>query len=310
MTGEEYFMKQMFVQKIYKYTGQEFEDFFVQIMSASNPNFKPVKAFGKVGDKKNDGFDETTGTYYQVFSPEDLTKSRTISKGVEKLEEDFTKLYEYWNDKYPVKYFYYVVNDKYHGLPAPIYSKIADLSKNPKYETVTINAFLAKDLEKIFDNLSTQDKQNIIGFLPNINMDTINFSALHDVIEYLLGLKLVTNVDEKFIVPDFDKKIEINGLNLPIKSLLDAASYQEGELIQYFKEYRGLADNLKSVFNSLYEESKIEIPESVDNYPNKRFDYILEKCYPKKTSDVQHAILVLMAHYFSSCDIFEEPSEF
>lgn len=35
-----------------------------------------------------------TGTYYQVFAPEDITKDKTIYDAAKKLEQDFRGLYE------------------------------------------------------------------------------------------------------------------------------------------------------------------------------------------------------------------------
>ena len=65
--AEHYIAKIIFSNHILQYTGQQYEDFFVSVMTKANPNFQPVKAYGNIGDMKNDGFDRTTGTYYQIF---------------------------------------------------------------------------------------------------------------------------------------------------------------------------------------------------------------------------------------------------
>ena len=67
-------------------------------MTKANLEFHPVKAYGNIGDKKNDGFIRSTGTYYQVSVPEDITKDKIIYDAVEKSENDFTGLNENWND--------------------------------------------------------------------------------------------------------------------------------------------------------------------------------------------------------------------
>ena len=90
---EHYIAKIIFSNHILQYTGQQYEDFFVSVMTKANPNFQPVKAYGNIGDMKNDGFDHTTGTYYQIFSPEDITKDTTIREAVKKLKTDFSGLY-------------------------------------------------------------------------------------------------------------------------------------------------------------------------------------------------------------------------
>lgn len=90
MDKKEYYIAGIiFSNHIYKYKGQQFEDFFVSIMSKANPHFQAVKAYGRIGDRKNDGFDRTTGTYYQVYAPEELAKESTTKAGVKKIEEDF-----------------------------------------------------------------------------------------------------------------------------------------------------------------------------------------------------------------------------
>ncbi|RHO79197.1 hypothetical protein DW058_17865 [Clostridiaceae bacterium AF42-6] len=60
--------KVLFKLKLHESKGQEFEDFFVAIMTKADMDFQPVKAYGNIGDQKNDGFNKKTGTYYQVFS--------------------------------------------------------------------------------------------------------------------------------------------------------------------------------------------------------------------------------------------------
>ena len=91
---ERYMANIIFKNRILAYKGQQFEEFFISLMSIYNSNFMPVKAHGRFGDRKNDGFDKTTGTFYQVFAPEDLNRKGTIRDGVKKLKEDFEGLYE------------------------------------------------------------------------------------------------------------------------------------------------------------------------------------------------------------------------
>ncbi|MEI6516587.1 MAG: hypothetical protein WCO77_11460 [bacterium] len=82
-----------FELKVHKSNGQAYEDFFVDIMTRRYPAFKPIKPQGKLGDKKNDGYDKSTGKYYQVYSPE--KPSESIAKAIKKARADFTGLYKY-----------------------------------------------------------------------------------------------------------------------------------------------------------------------------------------------------------------------
>ena len=304
---EQYIAKIIFRNRIYEYTGQKFEDFFVSIMTKSNDNFTPVKAYGNIGDEKNDGFDKTTGTYYQVFSPEDLTKDKTINDGVKKLETDFKGLYAKWNAICPIKRYFFVANDKYSGMPAPIIKKALSLDNDPLYEGVSINTFSAKDLERVFDQLDDSVKQDIIGFIPDEIMPTVEFEALHETVTYLLNIEVPTSSPDSLIVPDFEEKIVFNHLSQYVTHQLIMGSYQEGLLTQYFNDAPGVKEILQKKFHALYEQAKLNISESITQFADCRFFYILEHACPKNTMAIQSSVLVLMAYYFSSCDIFEEP---
>lgn len=105
------FARSMFRLKVYQSNGQSYEDLFVRIMQYSNPDFKPIKPQGAKGDRKNDGYDNKTFTYYQVYAPDDISNPSTQKQALEKLKRDYKGLKAYWE----IKKFYYVLNDKYQG---------------------------------------------------------------------------------------------------------------------------------------------------------------------------------------------------
>lgn len=304
---EQYIAKIIFKNRIFQYKGQQFEDFFVSVMTKSNSNFQSVKAHGSIGDRKNDGFDRTTGTYYQVFAPEDLTKGKTINEGVTKLEDDFTGLYSNWNDICPIKNFYFVANDKYNGIPAPIIQKSIELDNQPDYEEVSINLFSAKDLENIFDSLAPSAKQDILGFIPDEIMPIVEYDALNETVSFLLKTEPAETSPDNLVVPDFDEKIEFNGLSSAVNNQLVMGSYQESLLLHYFNENPGIKEILQKKFHELYEQAKHSVSDIKENFADCRFYFVLESACPKRTISIQTCVLVLMAYYFSSCDIFEEP---
>lgn len=305
--AEKYIAKIILKNRILQYKGQQFEDFFVEVMVKSNSNFQAIKAYGSIGDRKNDGFDKTTGVYYQVYAPEDIAKDKTIFDGVKKLEEDFKGLYKNWNDICPIKKYYFVTNDRYNGIPAPIIEMAISLNQSDEYKEVEIDTFSAKDLERIFDQLDELAIQDIVGFVPDEIIPLVEFEALNEAVSYLLRTELPVNNFDSLVVPDFYEKIEFNGLSKVVDNLLTMGSYQEGLLSQYFNEYPGVKEILQKRFNSLYEQAKQVIAETKENYPDCRFFYILEQACPKQTLSIRTSVLVLMSYYFASCDIFEEP---
>ena len=91
---ERYIATLQFQNKVLKSSGNSYEELFTCVMQQANPYFTQVKPQGSWGDKKNDGFDPTTGTYYQVYAPENL--STTEKKAIAKLNEDFNGLKAFW----------------------------------------------------------------------------------------------------------------------------------------------------------------------------------------------------------------------
>lgn len=182
------------------------------------------------------------------------------------------------------------------------------LNNLPDYADVEINTFSVRDLEGIFNSLDDLAKQDILGIIPDQIMPVVEYEALHETVTYLLNTELPENYTDNLVVPDFNDKITFNGLSTIVNNLLVTGSYQEGALTKYFNDNPGVKEILQKRFHALYEQSKEQIPDHEENYADCRFYYILEQACPKQTLSLQSSVLVLMAYYFSSCDIFEEPT--
>lgn len=277
-------------------------------MEEDNPNFRPVKAHGRLGDRKNDGFDAEKGLYYQVYAPEDITKKNTIINGKNKLIEDFKGLYEKWDAKIPIQVFYFVINDKYKGVSPEFYDLLEEFKSEEKYKNIKFELLSSKNLERIFNSLDGGAKQRLIGHIPPEKFPILEYDALNQTVKYLKEMvNLSSLLDDNLSVPDFGEKISFNNLSQIIHSQLITASYQEGYLIQYFNDNPGVKGILQEKFRKLYVEAKNEIPDNEVSCENHRFRYILDKASINNTIAIQNAVLALMAYYFSSCDIFEEP---
>lgn len=306
--NEKYISRVMFKLKVHESEGQKYEDLFVHVMTKSNTNFEPVKAYGNIGDKKNDGFDRTAGKYYQVFAPEEINKKATIYESVTKLSEDFYGLKKHWETICPIKEYYYVVNDKYKGVPAPIHEEIIKLNKD-NVDTIA-SVFASRHLEDELFKLEDEDIIDVISFVPYDNIGNLDYSILNETIRYIMECDY-TDLSSKLGVPDFGNKIIFNKLGETIEKFLTVASYQIGDLDKYFKVNSDYAKNeLKLRFQEMYEESKRVIPDSMLEYSgDERFLFILKTASINGKKGVRDAVLVLMSYYFETCDIFEKPME-
>lgn len=303
---EKYIARLMFKLKVYESNGQAYEDLFVKVIQYSNSNFEAIKPQGQFGDRKNDGFDKTTGIYYQVYAPEDLQKSQ--STAIDKLNTDFNGLYKHWNHLCPINEFFYVLNDKYKGTFPTLQEELAKLKT--QYTNITFSTFLPKDLEDIFLSLDEDKIMSIIGAIPNVDsIDNMEYKILNEVVKHLMSYKGSYNISIIPENPNFDKKIEFNNLSKYIGTLLNNANHQSYILNEYFSSNSEFTkSDLRDIFNSLYQEALTSIEEQ-ENKNDLVFFYILDKASPLLEKAVKDSVLVLMSYYFEYCDIFEAPQE-
>lgn len=307
--NEKSYLRMRFELEIYRRNGNSFEDFFSMIMMKYNPNFRPVKPHGNLGDRKNDGFDSSKGIYYQVYSPENPVEKKW--EALNKSMKDFQGLYSYWQEISPITEYYFVLNDKYSGVYPDLEKGLASIKK--EYSLNEAAPFYAKHLETICFSLEDDKLHSILGFSPDpSNIPMLQFSELRDVIQYVLANEESIDLTNKLSPPDFDKKIGFNDLSSYPANLLVTASYQLGTLDNYFS--KGNASQKQTIGKILKEKylslSELNYPTSTDfTKSDAIFDEILKFMAPNMGKRIQDACLVIMAKYFESCDIFEDPED-
>lgn len=297
-TQEKSIARTLFKNKIYKADGQAFEDLFTEIMNYYCVGFQSIKPWGNVGDRKNDGYIESEGTYYQVYAPESITKSYV--KLLKKIETDFSGLIEQWN---PVINFYFVINDKYKGVNADCEIIMQELKKRHNLNASKI--LTAKDLENRVFELMDDQIFTIIGQLPDPNkLKHLDFSTLNEVISHIMELPIEYNKEYSITLPNLDEKIQFNGLSGVTENYLYNALLK----VVYLEEY--LSDNSNFVADSLRDKlNDVYLQEKKQNSEDALFWAIVNQLSPKQEQIYQTTVIIIMAKYFESCDIFEEPIE-
>lgn len=299
-----YVARLIFQNFLLKYDGNAFESLFTKIMQSANNKFLQVKPQGTIGDRSNDGFDKITGTYYQVFAPENINKYQ--NRAIKKLNEDFTNLYSYWNPICPIKNFFYVINDKYKGAYPTLHTAILHL--RTAYPDVTIDLFMNNHLEDIFIKLDEDSIINIVGYIPKPDICSIEFSLVKDVVDYMMTIK-VAPINE-FIPknPNFEEKIKFNVLSQKIAEILNIYRSNVFVIEDFFSLNSDFAKNeLRNKFNGLYNEAINTIDTNVKNRNDQVFFYIRNNAFNKHNPPIDSVIFTLMSYYFEYCDIYQSP---
>jgi hypothetical protein len=298
----------LFKQKVLSSNGQAYEDLFVDVMRMDSPDFAPVKPQGNVGDRKNDGYNRKTGCYYQVFAPENPKAKQ--QDAVNKLKRDFAGLIIFWNKATPVLEFHFALNDKYQGAFPTTEVALAEIKK--KHKLKDCGSFLAHHLEDRLMRLSDDQIQAVVGFVPDPSkIQMLDYSILSEVIKHVMLYKGAIGSTQLFEAPDFDEKIKFNGLSQRIGALLNSAAYQVGILDDYFTlNSEFTKQSLRNVLNEMYQSAlarRFEVSGASKN--DLVFFDILDSVAPAQTQGVRNAALVVMAYFFESCDIFEDPTQ-
>lgn len=192
---------------VYEANAQQYENLFVKIMGSYKQGFQPVKAYGNIGDRGNDGWVKDEGIYYQVYAPEDITKNS--EDALTKAKQDFIKLKGYWDTIAPLKEYYFVVNDKYVGV-GPHISKLLEEIKVENGLDKT-GVILAQDLEHYFHDLKPEQKisilpllelqnnsKNIYRYLANMLLQVLDIAAWNSTSENLIANSIEHNVRDNF----------------------------------------------------------------------------------------------------------------
>lgn len=173
-------MRTAFKLLIHEAEGQKYEDLFVKIMSYSDPEFKPVKAYGNLGDRGNDGWVAKNGRYYQCYAPETLAGNS--KNALKKLNDDFEKLKKFWDPICPVRAFHFVINDKFKGVSPHVFEAVEQL--RTLYGLESAEVFLASQLEaQLFSLENDQIRQVLNSFEtvpPAHNLKIVDFYEVID----------------------------------------------------------------------------------------------------------------------------------
>lgn len=303
-TQEKTLARTLFKIKIHEADGDLFEKIFTAILNYTDADFQQIKPWGNIGDRKNDGRIEDKGIYYQVYAPEEVRNN--YPEAVNKLNSDFKGLKAQWDG---IKKFYFVLNDKYHGINADCEKSMTKLIEDNSLED---GGFItAKDLETMLFKLTDDQIQTITGFLPDISLITnINFSELADVIGHIMKLP-ITPVASTIEFPDWEEKIKFNKLSPATTNLLNIGAQKLGALNQYLSNQSFLADAIQEKLTGLYKNLKNSGLENMEeNFPGDLIFWdMVKQCAPRNEACFESATITVIAKYFESCDVFEKNVE-
>lgn len=308
---EDFYYRQFFKQKVYTVSGDEFQRLFNQVMGYAHPGFQSITPMGNWGDGGNDGWIPDDGHYFQVYGPKPTTSaaySETVA--LRKAIDDFDKLLDKWRD---VRRYSFVMNDRFQGIPAPIASALQKLEKDK--QLTSARGFPMTELLELFMQLALDKRQDIIGGIPFA--DDLTFIDPRAVGELLKSL--ADNADTRLTfltdkAPDFDEKIKFNGLTDQVSAKLKVLSYQVSLIDEFLDTWDfGLRQAIAQEIRDYYQQSKLDIPDGLQDAGNMRYFWLVEKLipptvtHPHSLGAYRASAELVIAKYFETCDAYDHP---
>jgi hypothetical protein len=300
-----YFFRQQFKLACYEKKGDEFQNFFANIMEKSDDSFVSVSAAGRLGDKKCDGYSEKTATVFQCYSPDNIEKDDTIKSAIKKIKDDFAGVKKHWfTDKSDwMKRWVFVWNGKPKALPADILQallKVKDAEKE-----IEIDNWNVEKLWTLIESFSLPQKTDLFGIVPAINTVTeITAAEVSVLLEFLAKQESKEQTDDLDLL-GISEKLEKNKFSLymqgQIKICLPMTEFIDGYLSKHpdaeFQEK--IADVIVEKYKQFSENSV-----NSDDVIYRLIKYVQS---PKEDNEKYFfAATGIVAHYFHLCDIFEK----
>ncbi|MCZ8150736.1 MAG: hypothetical protein O9325_23135 [Roseomonas sp.] len=274
--------------------GTAFQDWFVRLAGhAFGADFEEVRPYGPYGDLKCDGRRISTGSVFQCYAPEAMKEAGLIAK----IDEDFHGARAHWGVN--MREWLFVHNDS-RGLPPNAVQHLDALRK--AHAPLQISTWSEPELLALAMGLDLSSLQALFGFAASIAIvDRLVLSDLMPIIDVLQRQDSPVNPP---LTPPSPDKLEKNSLSEESGLFLRIGRRKSNLVDTFFRKSPrpDLGERIAEAFRTRYAELKaLDLP--ADTIFKHLQDYAGFNGEPKR----QGAALAVLAYFFDSCDIFEDP---
>lgn len=316
-----YFYNIFFRLEMYKRSGEEFQIFFSDIMNYADPNFIKVAPFG--GDGGNDGCDPSKGHYYQIYAPKPSTPSKqTHATVLNKSIKDFQKLKKHWNNITglpEISEYFFVYNDRFQGIPTDIVSLLANLKQT--HGLTKSECIYSNQIEDKFESFPESKKLRLLGRPPISEAPfEVDPSALGKLLQHLSTQSVNSLGFLEIDAPIWNEKIKFNSISSGLNNRLLDRNHQGYRVRDFLVQSKTSdAQEIAQQVNKIYLESKSFIPDSLENYADMRYFWMVDRLIPLTIFQENNPFVIkafrdaseiILSHYFDTCDVYDNPNQF
>ncbi|TCR23757.1 ABC-three component system protein [Streptomyces sp. BK205] len=277
----------------------EFQEFFSDVMERVYPDgdFVRVRPWGRMGDRKNDGYLTSERTVFAVYAPRRPTAAAIRSK----IESDFTECLPHW-EQY-LDQWVFVHNDR-EGLGPDALQVILEI--NETHGTEVARPWGREALRERVMNLEMSHLKSLFPSVPTLEdfIDT-GMAQIQPVLDHLERARVPVRPDRRPVPED---KIEYNLLSDATRALITMGMQPAQVVRTYYKRVSDelLRDQTAQAFSDKYEELRSSGIGPDEIYWELR-KWVGGTGPSGPTREV--AVYGVLTYFFEECDIFLRPEE-
>ncbi len=286
--------------KLRRCSGEAFQDFFSTVMEKLHgTDFVRVRAFGRRGDKGCDGYRTSTGEVFQCYGALNGDGSK-VDYLVEKVESDFKKA----SDGLSIMKEWHMVHNLVDGLPIEGIETIEELkTANPD---LTFGYIGKEGFEQRIFSLHPDQIDDLLG-MSAMSRETqeLQVSELRELVIMVTEAADSMEYNVATIKPVPPDKLEFNELPGHWRAFI-ANGWQNTHLVQsYFDKHHDprIGETVAQILRVRYQYLK-----SQNLKPGAIMASLHEFVAGIGNVSIQRQVATqaLLAHFFESCDIFED----
>jgi hypothetical protein len=282
-----------------KLTGESFQELFSSVMERCYPagDFVRTRPWGKVGDRKNDGYLRSQRTLFQVYAPNELSSREAMKK----IREDFSGALPFWEAHFDRWVF---VHNAHRGLGPDVVQLLLELEKVESGRFRLSHWGLPEFIGECL-NLPIQELENLFGLIPT-QRDILNL-GMAEIQPLLSQLERLPPQSED-LRPVPPGKLDYNLLSPSAKQLFKLGETKSNLVDRYYRSSLDptVRDQHAAAFRTKYREFRAAGNAADDIF---RLLQIYVSGDAPAGPAKQVAALAVLAHFFAACDIFERPEE-
>jgi hypothetical protein len=281
--------------------GDAFESLFGDIAKAAwGSDYSATIPMGRRGDLKCDGFRHSLGVVHQLYGPR--YGQANVDQALAKIEEDFRGAKVHWGPL--LKKWIFVVGLYQGRVPSELLRAVAILSAELN---VPAEVWTRAEIVVLASGLPASERRALFGVAPDRAdmVRHVTYANIGRALAFIRGHDAAAPLDPVPLPPKVALKADYNGLSMAAKRFLGLGQTGADHVRRYLMD-RVDPSEAQRMADGFGDRYKAVIAKGAE--PDAAFGEMLGFA-GGGTTDVtrEAAALVVVAHFFSTCEIFDRP---